>query len=428
MSIVRSLSFVLVFLLLSLDSWGQAARSPFSSLMSIGEPIGNAFTNTQGMGGVGVSQPQPWYLNNQNPALLIYNTLTVFQGGMLGETRTVRGDTSNEQSTGGNMLYLATAFPVVVTKWTSSLGLMPYTSLNYKIRYLDVVSPTNEPIAISETGEGGLTQFYWSNGVRLYKNLAVGVKASYIFSSVLNTYTNRLIETSQPVNSPVTIDEKVYVKDFAFSAGVSYSIDSLGSQGRHRLSIGAVYNFDATLNAEQRYRFFRSSSVGDVFDPDTLFSSSTSIFIPKSFTAGISFSRDNKWSLGTEFTYQDWTTFRNANGSNENLGKAWRGGFGGDLIPDILSENFFRRMQYRAGVSMEQYPFSVTRDGVTSSPVKDFGINFGFSMPAGRSSIDLAFKYGKRGNRSEHILEETYFRVYLGVTFNDQWFVKRRFD
>jgi hypothetical protein len=72
---------------------------------------------------------------------------------------------------------------------------------------------------------------------------------------------------------------------------------------------------------------------------------------------------------------------------------------------------------------MDKNPFLVN-----GFPVKDLGINFGFSLPAGRSSLDLAFKYGKRGNKSENILEETYFKIYFGITFNDQWFIKRKFD
>jgi hypothetical protein len=60
--------------------------------------------------------------------------------------------------------------------------------------------------------------------------------------------------------------------------------------------------------------------------------------------------------------------------------------------------------------------------------VKDLGINFGFSLPAGQSSIDFAFKYGKRGNRADNILEEDYFKIYFGITFNDRWFIQRKFD
>jgi hypothetical protein len=109
---------------------------------------------------------------------------------------------------------------------------------------------------------------------------------------------------------------------------------------------------------------------------------------------------------------------------NEGLGESWRVAIGGEITPDqFATENYLKRLTYRAGVSMEQNPFLAN-----GNPVKDVGINFGLSMPAGRSSLDLAFKYGKRGDKADNILEENYFKIYFGITFNDQWFIKRKFD
>ena len=102
---------------------GQAARSPFSYL-GIGEYYGNALVHNQGMAGVGISNPQYFYLNNQNPALLVFNRYTVFEGGFIGERRTVRGSESSETNGNGNLNYLITAFPVKFNRWTTSIGLM----------------------------------------------------------------------------------------------------------------------------------------------------------------------------------------------------------------------------------------------------------------------------------------------------------------
>jgi hypothetical protein len=112
------------------------------------------------------------------------------------------------------------------------------------------------------------------------------------------------------------------------------------------------------------------------------------------------------------------------NGESGKLEESWRMALGGEITPDqFAAENYLKRVTYRAGVSMEQNPFLAN-----GQPVKDIGINFGFSLPAGRSSLDVAFKYGKRGNKSENILEENYLKIYFGITFNDQWFIKRKFD
>jgi hypothetical protein len=425
MSVIHKYLFFFISLLLTAEASGQAARSPYTSF-GIGEPYGNALINHQGMAGVGVSQPQFYFINNQNPALLVYNSYySSFQAGIIAERRNIRADTLSETSQGGNMNYLVAAFPVKPGKWSTAIGLMPYTSVNYKLQYTDDVIGSAEEVQVVEEGSGGLTQFYWSNGVRLAKTLAVGLKASYIFSSIVNTYKNELINVPQPVNYLAAVEEKSYVRDFTFGTGISFSKDSILSKQRYRFSIGAVYNFAADLNTRKTDKLYRTNDIGDTTDVSVLPSSMTGFYsIPSSLTVGISLSRGLIWNIGTEFSYQDWSTFKMVNGENGGLEKSWRVALGGEITPDqFASENYLKRVTYRAGLSMEQNPFLAN-----GNPVKDIGINFGLSLPAGRSSLDLGFKYGQRGNKSENILEERYLKIFFGITFNDQWFIKRKFD
>jgi hypothetical protein len=376
------------------------------------------------MAGVGVSHPQFLFINNQNPALLVYNYWTSFQGGILMENRTISGDTISEKSTGGNMNYLVTAFPIKPTRWTTSLGLMPYTTVKYKFSYVDNVENSTDKVNVSEEGNGGLTQLYWSNGVKVNKNLAVGLKTAYIFSSIVNTYRNQLQLSDQPVNYFSAIEEKSYVKDFAFSGGMSYSRDSIFTQRKYRLSFGAVYSFGTNLKATKTDKLLRTDAVGDTIESVTLSSSGKgNFYVPGALTAGISLSRGLKWTIGTEFNYQDWSTFKSINGDNQTLGKSWKIAVGGEVTPNLFDEGYIKRVTYRWGASIEQTPFIAN-----NKPVNDIGMNVGFSLPAGRSSLDLAFRYGKRGGKSDNSIGENYFKIYFGLTFNDQWFIKHKFD
>ena len=426
MSIIHKYVLFCFCLLFTIGASGQAARSPYTAF-GIGEPFGNALINHQGMAGVGVSQPQFWYVNNQNPALLVYNSIrTVFQAGIIGERRNISGDTLSETSQGGNMNYLVTAFPIKPGRWTTSVGLMPYSSVNYSLQFNERVTGSTEETKVTEQGSGGLTQLYWSNGVRLTRDLAIGVKATYIFSSIVNTSKNQLINSPQQINPTAVIEEKTYVKDFAFGGGISFSKDSLFSNNRYRLSIGAVYNFAADLSARKTDKIYSENALGDSTYVTILPSSAGgSYYIPPALTVGISLSRGLRWTLGSDFSYQDWSTFKDVKSGNGGLEKSWRVAVGGEITPDqFAAQNYLKRLTYRAGLSFEQNPFL----SPNNMPVKDIGINFGFSLPAGYSSLDLAFKYGKRGNKSENILEENYFKIYFGITFNDQWFIRRKFD
>ncbi len=404
---------------------GQAARSPLSTI-GIGEPYGSSLIQNQSMGGIGVSQPQYWFINNQNPALLVYNYYTVFQAGLLIESKTIKGDTTNVKSTGGNLNYLVTALPVKPGKWTTSVGLMPFTNVNYRLEYFDVVTGSNpiDTIAVTEQGSGGLSQVYWSNGVRLHDNWSVGLKAAYLFGSVTNDYTNILVTVPQPVNYYIAVNDQTYMKDFQFTGGLSFSQDSIGRKDEYRISAGLTYSFATDLNASNRTIFERRTISGVPISSDTLETGKGSVSIPATLAIGFSVSKMQKWSAGIEYTLQDWSQFSNINAEqNEGLGRAWRMAAGGEVTPDFLADNLFKRITYRTGLHYETSPFLTN-----NSQLRDFGINFGLSIPTGRSSLDLAFSTGKRGNKSNNTLEETYFKVYFGMTFNDQWFIRRRFD
>lgn len=419
MSIVRKFSLLITVVISSVEVWGQAARSPFTTY-GIGEYYGNSLIHNQGMGGMGVAQPQYWYLNNQNPALLVYNNLTVFEAGMVGESRHIKGDTTNEKISGGNMNYLVTAFPIKPGKWTTSLGLMPYTNVDFA--FLSSYNVGGTPIEVVESGSGGLTQLYWSNGVRLNDEISVGLKAAYLFGPIDNVYSNQLLKSDQ-VPYVVSVEQKTTIKDFNFGLGFAFSRDSLWGKN-YRLSVGAVYSFEASLNAKRKDSFFRTTAAGDTLENYNLNTVYGDIRIPANITVGVSIGRGMRWSVGTEFMYQNWTNFKSVNEDDEGLGKSWRAALGGEFTPDPFAVgSYLKRITYRTGASIEQYPFLAN-----GNTVKDLGINFGLSLPAGRSSLDVAVKVGKRGDKAQNILEESYVKLYFGITFNDQWFIKRKFD
>ena len=408
--------------------WGQAAPSPFTDF-GIGDAYGNSLIHNQGAGGIGVSHPQLWFLNNQNPALLVFNPYTVFEVGTIYESRTVESATTKDKNTGGNLNYLAIAFPVKLTKWTTSAGLMPYTHVNYNFEFPQQIKDPNGQVVdtatVRQKATGGLTQLYWSNGVRLTKSISVGLKSTYLFGPVDNIYSNVINNiASGSVPYVVSVQEKTNVNGFNFGLGFSFSKDSLGTRNNKRFSVGAMYNFSSKLKGKINRQAIRTTLAEDTVERYPLSVTTGKIEMPSSFTVGVSYGKGVQWMVGTEFTYQDWSSFKSVNQDDEGLGKSWRAALGGEYTVDPNAlENYLKRITFRAGLSLERYPFFAN-----NKPVDDFGINFGMSLPAGRSSVDLAFKFGKRGNKDENILEESYFKIFFGLTFNDQWFIKRKFD
>ena len=428
MSVVKTCFLGVAVMFFAAKVWGQAAPSPFTDF-GIGDAYGNSLIHNQGAGGIGVSHPQFWYLNNQNPALLVFNPLTVFEIGTIYESRTIRTDTLNDKKTGGNLNYLAVSFPIKINKWTTSAGLMPYTHVNYSFQFQEQIKdPDGQVIdtaTVTQSAKGGLTQLYWSNGVRLTKSISVGLKSTYLFGPVDNIYSNVLnsIEANA-VPYVINVEEKINVNGFNFGFGFSFSKDSIGRRNDKRFSVGAVYNLSSEIKGKINRQVIRTTLTEDTVERYPLSVVTGKIDIPSSFTVGFSYGKGVKWMVGTEFFYQDWSEFKSVNKEDEGLGEAWRVSLGGEYTIDPNTvENYLKRITFRAGLNLERYPYFAN-----NKPVNDFGINFGMSLPAGRSSVNLAFKYGKRGNRADNILEESYFKIFFGLPFNDQWFIKRKFD
>ena len=377
----------------------------------------------QGMGGIGISNPSPWYLNNLNPALLVFNRVTVFQAGMQYEKIKESDGTNSQKFTSGTLNYLAIAFPVKLNKWTTAVGLMPFSHVNYKLSFADNATGSNTPITRLESGTGGINQFYWSNGVAINKYLSVGLKASYLFGSIVTQESN-LFASSQ-VGTYASVYVRDYFNGFNFTGGLSFHKDSI-FHSNYRFNIGLLYTANSNLNNQHYVRYELKSTSGGTIDSSTVVNNAGGkTFLPQNYGAGLSFSKIDKWTIGCDFTYVD---FRSFNGFTNSIGiptVGYRTGLGFEITPDFYDyTNFLNRITYRLGGTYERLPYLVN-----GNPLTDVGGTFGFSLPVGRAStVDLGIKIGKRGIVPQSSIEENYFRLYFGITFNDQWFTKRKFD
>lgn len=408
--------------------FGQAARTPFSSF-GIGEYYGNAPAHSQGMAGVGISNPQYLYLNNLNPALLVFNGLggiTTFQAGILGEKRTVQDAINKNTSMGGNLNYLLLGFPIKGGRWVTSIGLMPYSAMNYNFVYSESLPGRTDSVRFQETGSGGLNQVAWSHGVAINKKISVGARASYLYSTIEKSAANTVKLENQIYQFTPDIHERYYYRGFAFTGAVSVHLDSLfnDKSKNYRLNFGAVYDFKAKIGTDYLQTLVRNST--STTSADTLTSDAHGkTTLPSVMSAGVSFGRANQWVIAIDGRFTDFSTFGFMENQATATTKGWRVAAGFELTPNPNSlSSYLKVITYRTGVSLEEYPYLVN-----GNSLRDFGTNFGLSLPVARGcSVDLSGRWGKRGDIATNTIEEKYFKVYFGVTFNDRWFIKRRFD
>jgi hypothetical protein len=334
--------------------------------------------------------------------------------------------TNSQKFQNGNLNYLALAFPVKTNKWTTSIGLTPYSNVNYNLSFQDYVVGSYQLVTYQQSGKGGINQFYWANGVSINKYFSVGVKATYLFGSVVsqnfayapNTYSSSSLNTTDAYSG------------LNLGGGLSFHKDSLFKKN-YKINIGLIGSFGSNLNVQQQSKYESFFTNGSVLDSVTFNKQYGKMTLPGNYGIGISFGKVDRWTAGFDFTYLDYRSFdyKTNDGTRQYLGTStigYRSNFGLEFVPKIEDfTNYLNRVTYRIGAAYERSTFLVN-----GNPLNDVGGTFGFSIPVGQiSTIDLGIKIGKRGIVTQNLLQENYFRVYFGVTFNDRfWFIKRKFE
>ncbi len=411
-------------ILLSKPTFAQVTHSPYSSI-GIGDILDPTTASKFGMAGLGVSNGTYFSLNMINPALLHYNRVALFSAAILGETKTINQSGFEPYAAGtGQLNHMAMAFPLISGKLSTSLVLNPYSAVNYNVSYSAPVEghPTDTAF-ITAKGDGGIDQLSLSFGGEVVKGLSFGIKASYLFSSIRKE-SKSFIPISFTNNYVATINERVSFQDFMFGVGVAYK---LSVNKTSSINFGATYDFAADIDSKLFARFDQELLTGSTVFADTIADNTPiTVTLPSKLALGLSYNHKNKFLIGVDYSTQDWTESKEILTNETIYTKREKYVLGIEITPDFNSlNNYFKRMTYRAGASFTNTPYIFGDTQIT-----DFGINFGLSLPVVRfSSLDFGFQLGSRGTLTDNLIQEKYFKVYFGVSFNDsRWFLKPKFN
>jgi len=429
MSTCKTLIFSAVFILFSTIAHAQNedavhVYTPYS-FYGIGDMAAPGFSFQRGMGGVGIGLRTNRVINIMNPAALsVHDTLSFmfdFGGEMQNYYLATSSNTTANNS--ANMHHLSMSFPVW-KKLVTAISVMPYSSVGYKITQKETrpeVLAQAGDITYTNQGEGGLTQLMWSLGYS-FGRLSVGGQAAYIFGS-LDRYSNVTFNTGSGfahVNSG-----KVYkVNNFGFGLGVQY-VQPLSKD--NILTIGATWQFKNNMKTDLLdFAFAEGGSGIDSVRYET--NPNARLMVPGQLGIGATFQHRNKWLVGFDYIYRDWTgasfdvpASRKFQAVPEHI---FRGGF--ELTPNRFDIRYpLKRWSYRGGIHYQQ-----TYLQFDNNRVQHFGITFGVGIPVGNynSSINLSAELGQRGTTNNSMIRERYWKMTLSISLYDLWFIKPQFE
>jgi hypothetical protein len=141
------------------------------------------------------------------------------------------------------------------------------------------------------------------------------------------------------------------------------------------------------------------------------------------------FGRTDKWNIGIDYQATQWSQYNSSPDLALNAGvgaSSYKLSIGGEITPDINSiRNYTARMSYRLGLY-----YGKDYLNINNTDLPFYGITAGVSLPFRRSlsRLHTSLDVGRLGTTANGLTQQTYVRFSVGISFNDLWFVKRRYD
>ena len=422
---LTKLKFFSIALLLMLPSFLHSQLTSFSpySRFGLGDMVLQGSARNYAMGGIGLALRDGNYINYLNPASYSeQDTLSfLFDAGLSGSYTTMKSATQNFSLNNGGLSHIIMGFPI--TRWyKSSLGLVPYSRVGYKVVDFALV-PDIGIVDYYYNGSGGLNKALWGNSVRFNKYLSAGVNVSYLFGSLTQTRTIRI--PSDEDSFATESRGRVIINDFYFTYGLQLTLPVFKDLN---LTAGMIYEPKKEVTA------YNDMFVENILRTSTAIARDTvknitgekgTVNLPSNLGFGMVLRNSNKLILGADFYLQDWSkTLILGQADSLTNSKSLR--IGGQYQPDFSDfRNYFKRIQYRAGMH-----YTETYLKLRGEQLKDYGLTLGVGLPFRntKTTFNFAVDIGKRGTLAQNLILENYVVFNFSLSLYDFWFYKRRID
>lgn len=428
------------------------AFSPYT-MYGIGELNTPGTLPMRSMGGAGVARRSAGVINLLNPAA--YSAAPqktfLFNFGLEGQnyynSQTVEGASKRTAYNTFNFHDIAFQMPIA-KKLGLGFSLTPYSSVGYRTKYYHEFDPSDPVIAdigavqYLYQGEGDVTEVKVGLGWELFKNFSIGLAAQYYWGDIDRSY----------VMTPTSITGE---GNFSSTVGSdNYSISSVKGQvgvqwnailnKKRLLTLGAAFDFGGNLNPEVTSRIYNSDLNYTTVKGDT---TQLALVLPHQLTVGV-FYQNAKWSIGLDYTYQNWGgrnkgyQMTGVSGSARSAYKVRYTNtstvkFGVEYTPNRYDiRRYLKRWSYRAG-----FNYGTHNQTFNGDELSQYAVTLGVGVPVkffSISTIDVGVEYGRRGyNLSESLglVRQQYFKFAIGFTLfaggsenNEYWFTRPKYD
>lgn len=443
----------------------NGTESPYSRY-AIGDLQYNGFARQIAMGGIGAALNSGSYINFDNPASFAHIHITTFETAVRGDIIRFSNSEKSQTNKGGTLGYLALGFPVINGTWSSSVGLIPYSNTGYDLKDAgEIYNPADSityPYDILYKGNGNLSRIYFGNGIapffrsvdrfhrsqkyqdllaandtlqiqkiehrkKIMRNFSLGANVSYLFGTLSKSRKIEFSSAASLFNTAIT-DQTAY-GDIYLNYGLQYSYTC---KNNLKLNVGLAGSASSKISGTKDVIWYNYTTTAFETEDirDTVYYNANlkgKTLIPQNWLAGFVLQKGEKWLAGADFSMQDWSKYESF-GVKEKLANSYKFSAGGQYVP------VEGRLNYRAGLK-----YAKTYLDLKSTSVNDMSVSVGMGIPLRLSQIErrvaenrpmihFTIEAGQRGTIENSLIKEQYLRLYFGLTLNELWFIKRKFD
>jgi long-subunit fatty acid transport protein len=406
-------------LLLSLVSFAQEGTASPYSYYGIGDVRFKGTVESRSMAGVAVEQDSV-HINLENPASFSNLKFTTFTIGGTLNTVELKSDNKTATAKRTTLDYLAVGLPL--GKWGVGFGLIPYSSVGYKIESLSGnLNATNRRY----DGSGDLNRAFLGAGYKITPKFSVGADVQYNFGTI-ETSSLEFV-TGIPVGTREM--NTSMLSGFNFNVGAMYQTKI---NKKLTLYSGLNYTIENTLKSKNTRNIstviYNSGFDFAVLDIVGEQKSNVDLLFPGKISVSAGIGESKKWLIGGKAAYQKTAAQANSYNESSNVGYGRYGSLslGGYYVPNYSSfSSYAKRIVYRGGLRYEK-----TGLVVKGESINDIGLSLGLGLPitGSLSNVNIGFELGKRGTTNSNLVEENYAKISVGFSLNDEWFQQRKFD
>jgi len=406
----------------------SGTNSPYSQY-GLGVQSEQSAGFNRGMNGLGLGFREHNQVNTLNPASYSsVDSLTfIFDVGFSGQVTNFKEGGKKLNANNADFEYAVAAFRMF-KNFGVSFGILPYTNVGYNYSTSGKISgDATNSYANTYYGEGGLHQVYLGAGWQLFKGFSLGANVGYLWGDFSRLVTNSY---SDSYSKTVTKLYSASVTNYKLDFGLQYQF---AADKNNEITFGATYSLGHKLGADPSCKVISSNP--QTSKPDTTsYSVNNGVEIPTAISAGVMWNHRNSLKVGVDYSYQNlgsvaYPVYSVVNNvptyalSSEYYTDRHKVTVGGEYCGNETSRSFLKRMRFRAGASYATPYYKINgQDGPS-----ELSVSAGFGIPIvnsynNRSILNISGQWVR--SSAKNFITENTFRINIGLTFNERWFMK----